>query len=149
MLSNNSFNFSFQSISSNSPKIAIRIRSTDGGQTFQERTLDDEGKTTFKLKHAQSVVFYPITGEYTVTEDDPGSYTTTYSINGGTEIEGTSVTGTVPEDGSSLVKFVNTLETPLPTGVTTSDSAALAGIAMVMALLAIVYVGRRWRSIGE
>jgi len=120
--------------------------STDGGLTFSEVTLDGSGKTTFELMHGQNIIFYPVTGTFTVTETANGSYTTSYSLNGADAVSDTSVTA-INQDGGSTVEFVNTLDVGVPTGVSLPNSAALAGIAMAMALLAIVYAGRRWKPL--
>ena len=123
--------------------------STDGGATFTTVTLDENGQTTFTLAHGQDIIFYPVTGAYTVTETANGSYTTTYSIDGGNAESGTAASGTISADGSASVAFNNHLEMSPPTGVDTPTSAALVGIVMAMALLAIVYIGRRWRILEE
>ena len=123
--------------------------STDGGLTFQERTLDNQGKTEFTLKHGDNIIFYPVAGTYTVTETDHGSYTTSYSLNGAAAVNGTSVSGTIPADGSNSVRFVNTYNVGIPTGVSTPASAALVGIIVAMAMLAVVYMGRRWKVLEE
>lgn len=121
--------------------------STDGGTTFEEVTLTN-GVYEFKLMHGQNIIFYPVAGEYTVTETDNGDYTTSYSLDGGEAQQGTSCKATLSDNGDT-VKFVNNRNVGVPTGVDTPTSAALAGIVMAMALLAIVYIGRRWRILEE
>ena len=121
--------------------------STDGGTTFEEVTLTN-GVYEFKLMHGQNIIFYPVAGEYTVTETDNGDYTTSYSLDGGEKQTGTSCTATLSDNGDT-VKFVNNRNVGVPTGVDTPTSAALVGIVMAMALLAIVYIGRRWRILEE
>lgn len=116
--------------------------STDGGTSFAERTLDADGQTTFTLQHGQSIFFYPLSGTYTVTETDAGSYVTTCSVDQGTAEEADSATGSVDEDGSH-VAFVNTLQATTPTGVRTSSASALAGLCLAFALMAVSMVGRR------
>lgn len=121
--------------------------STDGGTTFEEVTLTN-GVYEFKLMHGQNIIFYPVAGEYTVTETDNGDYTTSYSLDGGEAQQGTSCKATLSDNGDT-VKFVNNRNVGVPTGVDTPTSAALAGIVMAMAFLAIVYIGRRWRILEE
>lgn len=122
--------------------------STDGGATFKDVKLDAGGETTFELMHGQNIIFYPVAGEYTVTETDNGDYTTSYSLDGGEAQQGTSCKATLSDNGDT-VKFVNDRSVGVPTGVDTPASAALVGIVMAMALLAIVYIGRRWRILEE
>lgn len=122
--------------------------STDGGATFKDVRLDAGGETTFELMHGQNIIFYPVAGEYTVTETDNGDYTTSYSLDGGEAQQGTSCKATLSDNGDT-VKFVNNRNVGVPTGVDTPSSAALVGIVMAMALLAIVYIGRRWRILEE
>lgn len=116
--------------------------STDGGASFAEQTLDAQGQTAFTLRHGQSVFFYPVSGTYTVTETDAGSYVTTCSVDQGAAVEADSATGSVSEDGSH-VAFVNTLQATTPTGVRTSSASALAGLGIASALMAVSMVGRR------
>lgn len=123
--------------------------STDGGTTFEEVTLTN-GVYDFKLMHGQNIIFYPVAGEYTVTETDNGDYTTSYSLDGGEAQTSKSCTDELSSaDNSDTVKFVNNRNVGVPTGVDTPSSAALVGIVMAMALLAIVYIGRRWRILEE
>lgn len=116
--------------------------STDGGATFTEQTLDDDGKLNFTLKGGQSLIVRSVTGAFTVTETEYGSYTPSCTVNGGDAVQGASVTGTNTADGST-VAFTNTLEVPLPTGVRTPYASALAGMLLALMLLTIPLIGRR------
>ncbi len=115
--------------------------STDGGATYSDLTLPVDGTYTCTLKHGESIIFYPITGDYTVTENDPGSYTASYTING-EQGEGAAATGTMTEAGVH-VAFTNTLDVPPPTGIRTSSASALMGLCLAAGLLAILFAGRR------
>ena len=120
--------------------------STDGGATFSPVTLTN-GVYEFTLAHGDNIIFYPVSGTYTVKETENGDYTTSYSLDG-VNGNGTTVNTTL-SDNSDTVKFVNDRNVAIPTGVDTPTSAALVGIVMAMALLAIVYIGRRWRILEE
>ena len=116
--------------------------STDGGATFERVTLDAQGATTFTLTDSQTISFYPVTGAYTVTETDQGSYVTTVAVDQGAAAEGTTATGSVSATGSR-VDFVNTLEASPPTGVETPTAGALMCLCLAGALLALSLAGRR------
>ena len=122
--------------------------STDGGASFAEMTLNAQGTHTFTLRDGQSIIFYPVSGAYTVTETDPGSYTTTYSIDQGAAVEGTSASGRLDESGGH-VAFVNTLQVSTPTGVSTSSASALMGLCLAACLIAIARAGRRCSRLDE
>ncbi|MBQ2952510.1 MAG: VWA domain-containing protein [Clostridia bacterium] len=110
--------------------------STDGGETFESLTLNEQGQADFTLKHGQSFIMYPASGSYTVTETDAGSYTTTYTINQGDPVEGSTASGTADSSGVH-VAFVNTLQTATPTGIHTSCGSAAAGIILAACLIII------------
>ena len=133
-----SFNLSMPAMAGKSVQI-----STDGGATYQSVTLNEQGQTNFTLRDGQSFSIYPVTGDYTVTETEAGSYSTTYAINQGTPVNGTQASGTVDANGSS-VTFVNTLESSVPTGVRTSAASAIMGLCLALGLLATVFAGKRW-----
>lgn len=116
--------------------------SYDGGATFTSTTLDGNGQVTFTLKHGERIIFYPVTGSYTVTETDYGSYDVAYSVNQGDQTEKDTASGTVEENGTH-VAFVNTLEATVPTGIHTPVASALIGICLAGALIAIALIGRR------
>jgi len=116
--------------------------STDGGATFKELTLNAQGTYTFTLRDDQSIILYPVSGAYTVTETDPGSCITTYSIDQGAAVEGTSASGRLDENGGH-VAFVNTLQVSPPTGVRTSSASALMGLCLATCLIVIARAGRR------
>ncbi len=116
--------------------------STDGGATFTEMTLNAQGTHTFTLRDGQSIIFSPVSGAYIVTETDPGSYTTTYSIDQGAAVNGTRASGNLDESGGH-VAFVNTLQAIPPTGVRTSSVSALMGLCLAACLIAITRAGRR------
>ena len=116
--------------------------STDGGASLSNETLDARGQTTFTLMDGQSICFYPVSGAYTVTETDAGSYVTTVSIDQGAPTEGTSAAGSVNASGSR-VDFVNTLEVPTPTGIDTPNAGALICLCLAIALMAVSIAGRR------
>ena len=77
-----------------------------------------------------------------VTETENGGYVTTVSVDQGAAAEGTTATGSVSASGSR-VDFVNTLEVSPPTGVDTPTAAAIMGLCLAGALLAISLAGRR------
>lgn len=116
--------------------------STDGGATFTELTLDAQGRADFTLMHGQSFVLYPVTGSYTVTETDAGSYSTTISTNQGAAVAGLTATGTADRDGTH-VTFVNTLQVATPTGVHTSCASAAAGFGLAACIILIITMKRR------
>lgn len=116
--------------------------STDNGATFQSITLDAQGETTFSLMDSQSILFYPVSGAYTVTETDAGSYITTVSVDQGAATEGTTASGSVSASGSR-VDFVNTLDATIPTGVDTPMASAILCLCLAVAMMAISMAGRR------
>ena len=110
--------------------------STDGGATYESVTLNAQGKADFTLGHDQTAMFYPVTGTYTVTENEPGSYSPSYSVNQGESVNGATASGTMTEDGAR-VDFVNTLQATTPTGVHTSNGIAVTGLCLAACLLMI------------
>ena len=64
------------------------------------------------------------------------------ALDQGAAAEGTTATGSVSTSGSR-VDFVNTLEASPPTGMDTPAAAAIMGLCLAGALLAISLAGRR------
>jgi len=116
--------------------------STDGGASFQNLTLDAQGRANLTLQHGQSFIVYPASGRYTVTETDAGGYTTTFSVDQGETAAGSTAAGTVDSDGCH-VAFVNTLQIATPTGVYASCDSAVAGILLAACFIVIITMKRR------
>lgn len=114
--------------------------SRDNGDTFESVTLNQMGEMSFTLRHDQAMIFFPVSGKYTVTESDAGGYTTAYSINQAEAVTGVTATGELDADGGH-VAFTNTLDIPPPTGVHDSVSCALAGLMLAAVLISILRMG--------
>jgi len=114
--------------------------SRDNGDTFESVTLNENGEMSFTLRHDQSIIFYPVSGQYTITESDAGSYTTSYSINQGEAVVGRVATGEI-DAGGGHVAFTNTLDISPPTGVHDSVSYALVGLMLAAVLISILRMG--------
>lgn len=108
-------------------------------------TLDDQGHATFTLRHDQTLVMSAVHGAYTVEEARFGSYVTNISVNDGDSVQTNSVSGTLGA-GDTHAAFLNTLNAEVPTGIATSTGAAIAGLMLSTALLAISRAGRRRRD---
>lgn len=109
-------------------------------------TLDDQGQATFTLRHDQTLVMSAVHGAYTVEEARFGSYVTNISVNDGDSVQTNSVSGTLGA-GDTHAAFLNTLNAEVPTGIATSTGAAIAGLMLSTALLAISHSGRRRRDV--
>ena len=134
---NKEFSFNITMPDMAGSKISV---SRDSGNTFESITLNAQGQLDFVLKHGESIVFYPVYGTYTITEANPGEYTTSYSVDLGEEVAGRIATGTI-DIGGSRVAFTNTLDIPPPTGVHDSVGNALIGLMLAAVLISIMRMG--------
>ena len=129
----------------NSDYAIVRYRE-DG--TIVERSLLTDGKGSFKLKAGEYVLIdYLQHGtKYAITETNAEGFAVSSTIDGTLEAQGTEVTGTIPQDKSSIVLFTNTAKSKLPnTGGPGTAALMISGVA---ALTAAAAVGARMRRKG-
>ena len=129
----------------NSDYAIVRYKN-DG--TIVERSLLTDGKGSFKLKADEYVLIdYLQHGTtYIITETNAEGFAVSSTIDGTLETQGTKVTGTVPQDKSSIVLFTNTAKPKLPnTGGPGTEALMISGVA---ALTAAAAVGARMRRKG-
>jgi hypothetical protein len=111
-------------------------------QTTKVYTTDASGVLTLSLAHGQSLTLQdlPQGTRYTITETDPGNYTTTFSVTGGsydTAAEHTQ-SGALDGEDDVTVAVTNNLDMAVPTGIKTDLQPAL--LTTVLALGGLVWL---------
>lgn len=84
---------------------------------------------------------------YKIEEKPVTGYTTEVKVTNGDDtnvtIEGATITDTGLTLEGTTVKFTNTKNTEVPTGVILNTAAPMAGILLALSLLAVLFIGKR------
>lgn len=121
-------------------------------QQANPETVTPGTKLTIWLKDGQNVTINNMLSgtSYTITESNNDGYEVTSKVREGnaTEIEGT---GYEVSDNSltasTTVAYTNTKEPEIPTGIELETAAPIVGMILAMAMLALLFVGKRKEEI--
>jgi hypothetical protein len=113
-------------------------------------TTDENGNITLSLKHGDTVTLQnlPPGTEYTITETDADSYTTNFSVSGGTHESSSNHTlsGTITDSTDVSVSVTNNREFIVPTGVKTEIEPFLLLMSFSAVTLSLMIVGKKRKA---
>jgi hypothetical protein len=120
-------------------------------QTKTVYTTDASGVLTLSLAHGQSLTLQdlPQGTRYTITETDPGNYTTTFSVTGGsydTAAEHTQ-SGALDGEDDVTVAVTNHLDMAVPTGIKTDLQPALLTTALALGGLLWLILSKKHKPV--
>jgi hypothetical protein len=111
-------------------------------QTKTVYTTDASGVLTLSLAHGQSLTLQdlPQGTHYTITETDPGSYTTSFAVTGGSYDTAAehAQSGALDGEDDMTVAVTNNLDMAVPTGIKTDLQPAL--LTTVLALGGLLWL---------
>lgn len=115
-------------------------------------TTNGEGTVELWIKHGQSIVIKDLIygTSYTVVESVNTGYTVTSAIISGDTADAAANGATVSDTGltsSTTVSYTNEKSTAVPTGIELETAAPIVGMMLAMALLALLFVGKRKEEI--
>jgi hypothetical protein len=117
-------------------------------QTKTVCTTDANGVLTVSLKHGQAVTLQdlPQGTRYTITETEPGRYTTTFLVTGGSSDPAGKHTqsGVLDSEEDVLVQVTNDLNiVPVPTGIHMNIRPFVLTLALALAALLLLTIDMR------
>lgn len=121
-------------------------------QQVNPKTVTPGTKLTIWLKDGQNVTINNMLSgtSYTITESNNDGYEVTSKVREGneTEIDGTgNVVSDTSLTASTTVAYTNTKDPEIPTGIELETAAPIVGMILAMAMLALLFVGKRKEEI--
>jgi hypothetical protein len=113
-------------------------------------TTDENGGITLSLKHGDTVTLQnlPPGTQYTITETDADSYTTSFSVSGGTRKSSSdyAVSGTIDDSTDVSVNVTNNKVLTVPTGVSTDIEPFVLLLSLSAVTILVMIVCKKHKS---